>query len=1425
MRIAAGGNVLINTTTDSGYKLDVSGTGRFSGDLLVKNTTTHAYLNIDAAALSAAEAGVMLRVGGTDKWEIYTANNDGNLSFWSAGQGIKFKIEPTGAATFSSSVTARQGIINGLGGSRYQMLTLTAGGTSDEGLFITTTGTGNDYYAIKVATGGSANSFAVTNAGNVGIGTTAPAKKLSVQTIDTATYDPAVNAAEVSVTRANTSNTAAQVAGISLNATGWSGGTTGVVVLNAIQQQGNYSNADFAIQNRVGGSFVETFRITAYGDVGIGASSPGTFLQLGTYSVAGKYIDQATYPDIPSEHMMHITAPSTNAYYGGGISFGETAFTAANIVVRDAGSSGALDMCFGTGTSAGVTEKMRITNAGNVGIGTTSPNNAKLVISDTGSNKISIDGGTSQNGMRWEAVGGANTFYLYNGTSGTAGFGLYNVNTAATPLWIQNGGNVGIGTTGPIAKLHVNATNVLGGSSGDFTILSTLQNSGGSGGNNLYENNWSYRTATGTDWPTWSLWNGISVDASFVTPTTSLTWHWREPNAGKHHFGNGGTNVMTIGPSNVGIGTTAPVSTLQIVATTTEQTTSELTDAGSRKGLLTLSGLSNQVAGAGGGIVFAGNTTTSYAAIKGLLSSGGGNTIGNIAFSTRNATTDTALTERMRISAAGAIQFNAYGVGLLVTDASGNITATSTIPGSDPGPYLALAGGTMTGVLSMGNAGTYSHELKFTNNTLTGGIDFQNNGTLRFIDRSTNTVGAYINLISGEFATYSAGNAITNLLSTNGNSYFNGGNVGIGTSNPSSKLEVNVTDDTFNDIDVLILKRTWATGSGSDRAHGILFSDANSRMATIYADRTNSGSNYNSQLLFSVNSGASGTSMITPMVINNLGRVGIGTTSPATYLEVTNATLATDTVNTLLTQRWSRKQTGAVKWGNSIDLLLGSYESGTINSRTRVDFMLANGATDVPDTTVLTLQGNGNVGIGTTSPGKKLEVAGSYKLGTNAYIQYDAAYPYTITTANTAGVGNLVFSAGLGSAAYESRIDLQGTNVATTAGITLSTAGSSRIVVTNEGNVGIGTTSPTTAKLQIANPNAGSDGSQFQRWVYTAGNAGVYELHLKQTVTSGVVRYNFSMVNASTAYNDVLVLDRGNVGIGTTSPNAKLEVNSAITFSSVDTFGQLVVKSASGSTGDMLNIGVDTTNSVAFIQAVERGIDTIPLSLQRYGGNVGIGTDSPGTKLSIRATTASHQLFSINRANTDTAALYIGNDTGDDAVIAVNNGELRIGKDLSNTFSEYVRIDDSGNVGIGITAPLSLLHVAGDARITSGSLGVGVAPNATDGRIDASNDIVAFQTSDRRLKENITPIANALEKVRSLTGVMFDWKEETKHVHGYEGHDVGIIAQDVQAVLPEAVRTNDTGYLSVRYEKMIALLIEANKELATRVEELEAKLK
>ena len=127
-------------------------------------------------------------------------------------------------------------------------------------------------------------------------------------------------------------------------------------------------------------------------------------------------------------------------------------------------------------------------------------------------------------------------------------------------------------------------------------------------------------------------------------------------------------------------------------------------------------------------------------------------------------------------------------------------------------------------------------------------------------------------------------------------------------------------------------------------------------------------------------------------------------------------------------------------------------------------------------------------------------------------------------------------------------------------------------------------------------------------------------------------------------------------------------------------------------------------------------------------------------------------------------------------------------------------------------------------RIHSGSLGVAVAGSSTDGRIDASNDVVAFSSSDKRLKENIKPLNNALDKVCKINGVEFDWKpltkEEKKTIHGNQGHDVGVIAQEIEEVLPEVVQTRDTGYKAVKYEKIVPLLIESIKELKAEIEEL-----
>jgi len=101
-----------------------------------------------------------------------------------------------------------------------------------------------------------------------------------------------------------------------------------------------------------------------------------------------------------------------------------------------------------------------------------------------------------------------------------------------------------------------------------------------------------------------------------------------------------------------------------------------------------------------------------------------------------------------------------------------------------------------------------------------------------------------------------------------------------------------------------------------------------------------------------------------------------------------------------------------------------------------------------------------------------------------------------------------------------------------------------------------------------------------------------------------------------------------------------------------------------------------------------------------------------------------------------------------------------------------------------------------------------------------NGDVVAYSSSDERLKDNKKNINNALEKVESLNGVEFDWNDKQDV---YEGHDIGVIAQEVEKIAPELVSTRDNGYKAVKYEKLVPLLIEAIKELSDKVKALENK--
>jgi len=102
--------------------------------------------------------------------------------------------------------------------------------------------------------------------------------------------------------------------------------------------------------------------------------------------------------------------------------------------------------------------------------------------------------------------------------------------------------------------------------------------------------------------------------------------------------------------------------------------------------------------------------------------------------------------------------------------------------------------------------------------------------------------------------------------------------------------------------------------------------------------------------------------------------------------------------------------------------------------------------------------------------------------------------------------------------------------------------------------------------------------------------------------------------------------------------------------------------------------------------------------------------------------------------------------------------------------------------------------------------------------IRASGDVIAFNSSDTRLKNDIYPIQEPLDKVNKIGGYTFEWNSR-QQIH--KGKDVGVLAQEVEEILPEVVVTRGDGYKAVNYEKIVPLLIESIKELKKKVEDIE----
>jgi hypothetical protein len=221
-----------------------------------------------------------------------------------------------------------------------------------------------------------------------------------------------------------------------------------------------------------------------------------------------------------------------------------------------------------------------------------------------------------------------------------------------------------------------------------------------------------------------------------------------------------------------------------------------------------------------------------------------------------------------------------------------------------------------------------------------------------------------------------------------------------------------------------------------------------------------------------------------------------------------------------------------------------------------------------------------------------------------------------------------------------------------------------------------------------------------------------------------------------------------------------------------------------------------------------------------------LGTPASGTLTNCTFPT-------LNQNTTGTAAglsATLAVASGGTGQTTYTNGELLIGNTTGNTLAKATLTGTSNQITVTNGAgsiTLSTPQAIGTASsVQHGSLGIGTAASGTTGEIRATNNVTAYYSSDRTLKENIRDIPDALNKACAIGGKLFDWTDAYIAEHGGEdGYfvqkaDFGVIAQDVEAQLPVAVRKREDGTLAVDYEKMCALAFAAIVELRAEVEAL-----